>query len=127
MVRDKNVVGISETKATAAEVDSTKNEMSRVGRFSPSQWALGRLPRVPGSQFDEEEAFDFGVLANLAESGSGEFFRQASFRAGARKAFAERGVGGRAARAMHINSPCSSVSVRGTTATTDRASGKQSH
>ena len=61
---------------------------------------LGRLPRVPGGQFDEEEAFDLSVLANVAEDGSDEFSRQASFRAGARKAFAERDVGSRTARVM---------------------------
>ena len=55
---------------------------------------------MPGGQFDEEEAFDIGVVANAAEDSSGEFYRQASFRAGARRAFAEHDVGGRTARAM---------------------------
>ena len=92
-MRDRNVVGINEVKATAAEVDITKNEMSRVGGASPTQQAIGRLPRAPGSQFDEEGAFDLGVLAIASEDASDEFSRQASLRASARKAFAERDVG----------------------------------
>eukprot|EP00959_Pyramimonas_sp_CCMP1952_P197155 4123019-Pyramimonas_sp.AAC.3 len=73
--------------------------MSRIGGFSPSQWVLGRLPRVPGSQFDAEEAFDLGVLANVAEDGSGESARHAAIRAAARNTFAEHDVGSRTARA----------------------------
>eukprot|EP00959_Pyramimonas_sp_CCMP1952_P320385 6704781-Pyramimonas_sp.AAC.1 len=57
------------------------------------------MPRAPGSQFDDEEAFDLGALANVAEGGADEFSRQAAIRAPARKAFAERDVGSRAARA----------------------------
>ena len=100
VVHDKNVIGLDEVMTTAVEVDSTKNEMSRVGGFSPSQWVLGRLPRVPGSQFDDEEAYDLGVLANVAEDGSDEFSRQSVIRATARKAFAEHDVGSRTARAV---------------------------
>eukprot|EP00959_Pyramimonas_sp_CCMP1952_P145302 3042204-Pyramimonas_sp.AAC.1 len=62
--------------------------MSRVGGFAPAQWARGKMPRAPGSQFGDEEAFDLGVLANVAEDGADEFSRQAAIRASARKAFA---------------------------------------
>eukprot|EP00959_Pyramimonas_sp_CCMP1952_P165092 3450460-Pyramimonas_sp.AAC.1 len=60
VVHDKNVSGLDEVISTASEVDNTKNEMSRVGGFAPAQWALGKMPRVQGSQFDDEEAFDLG-------------------------------------------------------------------
>eukprot|EP00959_Pyramimonas_sp_CCMP1952_P162893 3405425-Pyramimonas_sp.AAC.1 len=65
--------------------------MSRVGGVAPAQWALGKMPRAPGSQFDDEEAFDLGVLAHVAD-GADEFSRQAAIRASARKAFAEHDV-----------------------------------
>eukprot|EP00959_Pyramimonas_sp_CCMP1952_P231238 4833495-Pyramimonas_sp.AAC.1 len=73
--------------------------MSRVGGFASGQWVLGKMPRVPGSQFDDKEAFDLGVLANVAEDGADEFSRQAAIQASARQAFAERDVGSGAARA----------------------------
>eukprot|EP00959_Pyramimonas_sp_CCMP1952_P418585 8769072-Pyramimonas_sp.AAC.1 len=57
------------------------------------------MPRAPGSQFDGEEAFDIGVLANAAEDGVDEFSRQAATRASARQVFAEHDVGSRTARA----------------------------
>ena len=99
-MHDKNAVGTDEVKATVAEVNSTKNEMSRVGSFAPPQWTLGRLPRVPASQLDEEEAFDLCGLANVSEDSYYECSRQASLRASARKSFAEQDVGSRAARAV---------------------------
>ena len=87
VVTDKNVIGEAEMIATAVEVDNTKNELSRIGGFAPAQWVLGRLPRVPGSQFDEDEAFDLGALANTAGDGSDEFSRQSAIRASARTTF----------------------------------------
>eukprot|EP00959_Pyramimonas_sp_CCMP1952_P353373 7403523-Pyramimonas_sp.AAC.1 len=63
--------------------------MSRAAGFSPSQLVLRRLTRVPGSE-----------LANVAEGRSDEFWRQAAISAAARKAFADRDVGGRTARAV---------------------------
>eukprot|EP00959_Pyramimonas_sp_CCMP1952_P229156 4791503-Pyramimonas_sp.AAC.1 len=57
--------------------------MSRVGGFAPAQWVLGKMPRVPGSRFDDEDAFHLG----------------AAICASARKAFAEHDVGSGTARA----------------------------
>eukprot|EP00959_Pyramimonas_sp_CCMP1952_P095530 1997340-Pyramimonas_sp.AAC.2 len=80
--------------------------MSRVGGFAPAQWVLGKVPCVPGNHFDDEEAFDLGVLANVAEGGADEFSRQAAIRASARNAFAERRLGsGAAAAALRKATP----------------------
>eukprot|EP00959_Pyramimonas_sp_CCMP1952_P439309 9196604-Pyramimonas_sp.AAC.1 len=56
VVHDKNVAGLDEVISTTSGVDNAKNGMSRVGGFALAQWVLGKLPRVPGSQFDDEEA-----------------------------------------------------------------------
>eukprot|EP00959_Pyramimonas_sp_CCMP1952_P074875 1564667-Pyramimonas_sp.AAC.1 len=74
--------------------------MSRAAGFSQSLWVLGRLPRVPGRQFDNDEAFDLVCWLDVAEDRPGEFSRQAAIRAAAREAFAEHEVGGRTARAV---------------------------
>ena len=100
VVEDRNIIDDDEVTTVAAEVDKTKNELSRTGGFAPSQWVLGRLPRVPGSQHDDDEAFDLGALANTAGDGSDEFSRQAAIRSSARQAFAQNDVGKRTARAM---------------------------
>ena len=42
---------------------AAKNEMSNHKGYSPSQWVLGKFPRRPGSQFDEQEYADMGVLS----------------------------------------------------------------
>eukprot|EP00959_Pyramimonas_sp_CCMP1952_P054418 1137888-Pyramimonas_sp.AAC.1 len=73
--------------------------MPRVGGSAPAHRVLARMPRVPGSQFDDEEAFDLRVLANVAEDGADEFSRQAAIWASARTALAEHDVGSRTARA----------------------------
>eukprot|EP00959_Pyramimonas_sp_CCMP1952_P001377 28121-Pyramimonas_sp.AAC.1 len=78
VVHYKNITGLDEVISTASEVDNAKNEMSRVGGFAPAQWVLGKMPRLPGGQFDDEEAFGLGVPANVAEDGAGEFSRQAA-------------------------------------------------
>ena len=100
IVEDQSVSGLTEVVSTAAEVDRTKNELSRTGGFAPAQWVLGRLPRVPGSQYDEDESHDMGALANTAGDGSNEFSRQAAIRASSRLAFAQHDVGRRTARAL---------------------------
>eukprot|EP00959_Pyramimonas_sp_CCMP1952_P358536 7507081-Pyramimonas_sp.AAC.1 len=64
--------------------------MSRVGGFAFAQWVLGGMLRVPGSQFGDEEAFDLGVLADVAEDGADEFSLQAAIRASAEKAARRR-------------------------------------
>ena len=63
VVRARHVTGIDEAKLLAAEVNCTKNDMLRVGGFSPTQWVLGRVPRRgAGFQGDEEGSQDVGSM-----------------------------------------------------------------
>ena len=64
----------------------TKNSMSRVKGFAPAQWVLGRLPREPGTVFEEDSWADLGSL-QMASDGANEFGRIARIREKARKAF----------------------------------------
>lgn len=48
----------------------------RRGCFSPSQWVLGRVPRRPGQQGDEDEWGQLGVL-ETRQDGATEFGRRA--------------------------------------------------
>ena len=69
VVRARHVTGIDEAKLLAAEVNCTKNDMSRVGGFSPTQWVLGRLPRRgAGFQGDDEGSADVGSMQARVES-----------------------------------------------------------
>ena len=40
----------------------TKNSLSRVKGFAPSQWVLGKLPKESGSIMDEGNWADLGAL-----------------------------------------------------------------
>ena len=59
------------------------NELSRHGGFSPAQWVIGRQPRVPGSQADQAEADDIGVLQAQTD-GPTQFGIQTKYRESAR-------------------------------------------
>ena len=87
------------TKIAIAEAVSTKNNLSRNGGFSPSQWVFGTLPRGPGDQFDEQEFADLGPLQGQLEP-STAFARRAELRASARRAFIREDCGRRVARAV---------------------------
>ena len=87
------------TKIAIAEAVSTKNNLSRNGGFSPSQWVFGTLPRGPGDQFDEQEFADLGPLQGQLEPGTA-FARRAELRASARRAFIREDCGRRVARAV---------------------------
>ena len=76
-----------------------KNNLSRNGGFSPSQWVFGTLPRGPGDQFDEQEFADLGPLQGQLEPGTA-FARRAELRASARRAFIREDCGRRVARAV---------------------------
>ncbi len=93
VVDDQRISGTLEVTSVVAKVDRTKNELSCTGGVALSQWVLGRLPRVPGSQYDQDEAFDLGALANAASHESDAFSRQSAIRASPRLAFAKIDVG----------------------------------
>ena len=68
------------------EALSTKNRMSRVNGYSPSQWVLGKNPRCPGSMTDLEEAGNIGVLEDSLDP-SARFHLNHAARMAAQKAF----------------------------------------
>ena len=85
-------------KLMIPEINATKNHMARVGGFAPAQWLLGRLPRSPGDQFDEDEFANLGVLQGRVDSGAA-FSLRSAYRMAARKAFVKEDCGKRVARA----------------------------
>ena len=99
MITEHAVRGFDDIKIAIAEVVSTKNNLSRNGDFSPSQWVFGTLPRGPGDQFDEQEFADLGPLQGQLERGTA-FARRAEHRASARRAFIREDCGRRVARAV---------------------------
>ena len=99
MVADHAVQGFDDVKVAVAEAVSTKNNLSRNGGFSPSQWVFVTLPRGPGDQFDEQEFADLGPLQAQLEPGTA-FARRAELRASARRAFKREDCGRRVARAV---------------------------
>ena len=99
MITEHAVRGFDDIKIAIAEAVSTKNNLSRNGGFSPSQWVFGTLPRGPGDQFDEQEFADLGPLQGQLESGTA-FARRAELRASARRANIREDCGRRVARAV---------------------------
>ena len=99
MITEHAVQGFDDIKIAIAEAVSTKNNLSRNGGFSPSQWVFGTLPRGPGDQFDEQEFADLGPLQGQLEPGTA-FARRAELRASARRAFIREDCGRRVARAV---------------------------
>ena len=53
-----------------AEVTQIKNDQSRNGGFSPSQWVLGKRPNRLGGQFDEEHWSDLGIISEKLDAGT---------------------------------------------------------
>lgn len=74
---------VKEAMAVAAEAT---NDSMRRGGFSPALWALGKYPRSPGLQADEEEWGQLGVLS-AQQDGSTEFGRRAAMRLTPRNAY----------------------------------------
>ena len=68
LVKDHNVVGKDDVKKAMLEAQVVKNEFMRIGGFSPTQWALGRLPRRVGHVLDEEELGQLGVLSGRLDA-----------------------------------------------------------
>ena len=77
----------------------TKNSLSRVKGFAPIQWVLGKLPREPGTVFEEDSWADLGSLQCASDS-QHEFGRIAMIREKARKAFIRADMSSRVSRAI---------------------------
>ena len=82
------------------EVNMVKNDQSRYGGFSPSQWVLGRsAARADGDRFDEDSYADLGILTAKVDPDAA-FAKQQELRTAARKAFVKVDCGKRVARAV---------------------------
>ena len=99
MVTEKHIVGLDDMETALSEALNAGNEMSRTGGFAPSQWVLGRLPRNPGAQGDEDEFADVGTIQGQVD-GFTAFGHNASYRASARKAFVKYDCGLRVSKAF---------------------------
>ena len=78
------------------EVNNVKNEQSRHGGFSPSQWVLGVAPRRPGDRHDEDTYADLGILSEKLD-GPAAFKLSQDLRTEARRAFVRQDCGKRVA------------------------------
>ena len=63
VIQDQKVRGPDQMKLLAVENNVVMNDTTRKGGFSPSQWVLGKFPRRPGDQFDEDEFADLGIVS----------------------------------------------------------------
>ena len=99
VVTARKLVGESQMTMLSAEVTSIKNEQSRHGGFAPCQWVIGKLPRRPGDQFDEDSWADLGILSEKLDA-DGAFALQQEIRTAARRAFVKIDCGKRVARAL---------------------------
>ena len=88
VIHGGHVAGEREMKMTIPIINAMNDEYSRKGGFSPVQWVLGKLPRNPGSQFDEDSWANYGVLSSRF-SADAAMARQMELRNQARLAFAE--------------------------------------
>ena len=102
VIKESNAVGYDQVDMILSETLSALNEMTRIGGFAPSQWVLGRLPRVPGSQGDIEEYADVGTIqAHL--DGPTAFGIQNRYRLLVREQFVKWDLGERMQRAICWN------------------------
>ena len=105
VVKDRNVVGKDELTLAIAMTVAAKNEMLRRGGFSPAQWVLGRNPRSPGAQGDEDEFADLGTIQAQVD-GTSAFGVSAAYRASARRAFVHEDTSKRVQKAiLHKSAP----------------------
>ena len=93
------MLGEDQVRLAADVVNETRNNMSRYGGFAPIQWVLGKFPRAPGSQFDENEFANLGYLEAQQESGT-EFALQCQYRLSAQEAFVHEDCGKRVGGAL---------------------------
>jgi len=87
-IHDQRIVGIDHMKLLTFEMNPTMNDGTRKGGFAPSQWVLGKFPRRPGCQMDEDEFADLGVISERLDAQSA-FALQSKYRTACRKSFAE--------------------------------------
>ena len=91
-----------QVESILTEVTSTKNDMSKAGGFSPSQWVMGKAPRDMPSLMSEERFAELGVIEARHDPTS-IFALQHLARTEARKAYVHLDCSRRVQRAMSKN------------------------
>ena len=102
LVHEKSVTTDADIEMAAAEVNTTKNSLTRRGGFAPAQWVLGKDTRQVGAMSDLSEATRLEVQEAMLEPDTA-WRRQNELRTAARKAFVEADADDRIRRAMLHN------------------------
>ena len=102
VIKDSHVIGKKQMKQVAAICQESKNDTQRRGGFVASQWVIGKYPRRPGSQLEEDEWGQLGVLEAQQDSTTA-FGMRAKMRFSAQKAMVRVDCGRRYAASMLRN------------------------
>jgi hypothetical protein len=100
--KETQPLGREQVESVLQEVLMVKNNASRVGGFSPSQWVLGKAPRSDPSPFSEERFAELGAL-EAQHNPESIFALQHLARQEAQKAFVYLDCSKRVQRAMTKN------------------------
>jgi hypothetical protein len=99
IIKQHHVIGKEQMKQAGYIAQQVKNDSQRRGGFSASQWVIGKHPRRPGSQAEEDEWGQLGTLQAQQDAGT-EFGIRAKMRFTAQKAFVRLDCGRRYAASM---------------------------
>ena len=102
MQRDRRCWQRNRVEQVLLEVVATKNNSSRVGGFSPSQWVLGKGPRSDPSPLSEERFAELGAI-EARHNPESIFALQHTARQEAQKAFVHLDCSSRVSRALTRN------------------------
>ena len=100
--RETQSLGREQVESVLQEVCMVKNNTSRVGGFSPSQWVLGKAPRLDPSPLSEERFAELGAI-EAQHNPESIFALQHLARQEAQKAFVYLDCSKRVQRAMTKN------------------------
>ena len=100
--RETQPLGREQVESVLQEVCTVKNNTSRVGGFSPSQWVLGKAPRLDPSPLSEERFAELGAI-EAQHNPESIFAFQHLARQEAQKAFVYLDCSKRVQRAMTKN------------------------
>jgi len=101
-IKEHHVVGKDQMKQVGYIAQETKNDMSKRGGFSASQWVTCRYPRRPGSMLEEDEWGQLGVLQSQQDPATA-FGIKAGMRATMQKQMVKVDCGRRYAAALLRN------------------------
>ena len=100
--KETSAQGREQVEQVLLEVVATKNNSSRVGGFSPSQWVLGKGPRSDPSPLSEERFAELGAI-EARHNPESIFALQHMARQEAQKAFVHLDCSARVSRALTRN------------------------